>query len=278
MTDTIDKVAFAAAELLAASEALASAAAEIDALRAEVARQTAIAVDHCARADVAERMVAELRSVLDDARAPIEAWVTSDCDDMGDAEVLEDIDAALSRTEAVAGRWVPVEVFKRHREALLRDMDRVGADVVKARAERDAAIAARDEAEASLDVYEQRIREIAYDVFGVIDGASVVLLDAIGRQCHRERIERDAAERARDEVGIQLAAAQAEIARMRRVVDDGRRVVEHMRDGLGMIGPVGDLRSSIAALDAVPGDALAPRITAALEASGIDSANVKGVE
>ena len=179
MTDTIDKVAFAAAELLAASEALASAAAEVDALRAELARQTGIAVDHCARAD--------------------------------------------------------------------------------------------------------------------------------------------AAEKARDEVGIQLAAAQAEIARMRPVVEAARRIVDDIPNYLMGSAVVDLLRPALRALDAVPGDALAPmvppspagvsapasgstpaassatgsssevaanpsahrgtcdRITAALEANGIDTSNVKGV-
>lgn len=71
MTDTIDKVAFAAAELNAASDALASAAAEVDALRAEVARQTGIAVDHCARADAAERARDEVGIQLVAAQAEI---------------------------------------------------------------------------------------------------------------------------------------------------------------------------------------------------------------
>lgn len=34
-------------------------------------------------------------SVLGEAKGPVEAWVTSDCDDMGDAEVLENIEAAI---------------------------------------------------------------------------------------------------------------------------------------------------------------------------------------
>lgn len=128
MTDTIDKVAFAAA-----SDALASAVAEVDALRAEVARQTGIAVDYCARAG--------------------------------------------------------------------------------------------------------------------------------------------AAEKARDEVGIQLAAAQAEIARLRPVVDAARHLAS-----ITMGEVTEEVDAALRTLDAVPGDALAPRITAALEASGIDTNNVKGVE
>jgi len=184
---------------------------------------------------------------------------------------------------------------------------------MEAQAQREKARA--DAAEQSIDVYEQRIREIADDVFGVQDAhaASVVLLDAIGRQCHRERIERDAAiaardeavaafersgakglvamaqrdaaERARDEVGIQLAAAQAEIARMRPVVEAARHIDRAIEDAGGAHvetwSPVPLLRSfravhdALRALDTVSGDALAPRITAALEASGIDTSNVK---
>lgn len=132
MTDTTDRVAFAAAELTAASDALASAAAEVDALRVEVARQTGIAVDHCARAD--------------------------------------------------------------------------------------------------------------------------------------------AAERARDEVGIQLAAAQERIKLLEKVAKEARAVLEdHDRSMI-------HLDDAVSAIDAVPGDALAPRINAALEASGIDTGNVKGAE
>ena len=147
MTDTIDKVAFAAAELLAASEALASAAAEVDALRAEVARQTGIAVDHCARAD--------------------------------------------------------------------------------------------------------------------------------------------AAERARDEVGIQLAAARERIKLLEEGADLLREISDMARDVPAGFDAFYLVEKSavdisvgcyLARLDAVPGDALAPRITAALDASGIDTNNVKGVE
>ena len=162
MTDTTDKVAFAAAELNAASDALASAAAEVDALRAEVARQTGIAVDYCARADAADSAA---RMLGDDF-----------------ARVLRDCTAA---------------------------------------------------------------------------------------------------ERARDEVGIQLAAAQAEIARMRPVVEAARRLLWSWDDGSTATERSRqheDIRRALRALDAVPGDALAPRITAALEASGIDTSNVKGVE
>lgn len=82
----------------------------------------------------------------------------------------------------------------------------------------------------------------------------------------------DAAERALDEVGIQLAAAQERIKLLEQVAKEARAVLEdHDRSMI-------HLDDAVSALDAVPGDALAPRITAALEASGIDTSNVKGVE
>ena len=55
------------------------------------------------------------------------------------------------------------------------------------------------------------------------------------------------AERQRDEVGIQLVAAQAEIVRMRRVVEIARAPV--LRGYL-------DLQDALRALDTVPGDVL----------------------
>ena len=222
-----------------------------------------------ARADAAEQMVVELRAAGEKARrelAEMDRHLATRLDSDAVTALLA-LETALSRTEAVAGRWV-----ERKRYDTLFSVAQVEA------AERDAAIAARDEAVASLDVYEQRIREIADDVFGLQDasGASVVLLDAIGRQCHRERIERTAAERARDEVGIQLAAAQVEIARLRRVVDETRTVLA--TPACERLPAERAVCDAIRALDAVPGDALAPRITAALEAIGIDTDNVKGVE
>ncbi len=120
-------------------------------------------------------------------------------------------------------------------------------------AERDAAIAARDEAVANLETV-ARVRD------AWIAGA------------RRMAAHRAAAERARDEVGIQLAAAQERIKLLEKVAKEARAVLEdHDRSMI-------HLDDAVSALDAVPGDALAPRITAALEASGIDSANVKGGE
>jgi hypothetical protein len=46
-------------------------------------------------------------------------------------------------------------------------------------------------------------------------------------------------------------ALKAEVEAMRAVESDARRVVDHWRDGLGMIGPVTSLRSDLDALDAL---------------------------
>jgi len=270
MTDTTDKVAFAAAELNAASDALASAAAEVDALRAELARQTGIAVDHCERADAAEARLAAERKCsdeeLDEARAERDAekaraaaaeqmvvelralvgrmeakanagWLDDDhacVECVGTASLRwverwtcarHSIDAALSRTEAVAGRWVSVEEHERMLDGVVQmpTFNMVAA-------ERDAAIAARDEAVARLTRCE--IEHVA----------------EVGKVA--------AAERARDEVGIQLAAAQAEIARMRRVVDEARTLMS--TPACERLPAERAVCDALRSYDAVPGDALAP--------------------
>lgn len=66
----------------------------------------------------------------------------------------------------------------------------------------------------------------------------------------RERAEK--AERMLDEVGIQLVAAQAEIARMRATLDEVRACVRHS----STTGLRGDLIVALGGLDTVPGDAL----------------------
>lgn len=66
----------------------------------------------------------------------------------------------------------------------------------------------------------------------------------------------DVAERQRDEVGIQLVAAQAEIARMRAVVDAARDYVDC--DAVDDGGIRRALVDALRSYDAVPGDALAP--------------------
>ena len=244
------------------------------------------------RADAAERMVVELRAKVqslrsEGAEAIREAYKRGigdghplhGCPD-GVADVIADFvgpddQPALSSTADVAGRWCHV-------------------------AERDAAIAARDELQrTAVDVYEARIREIADDVMGLVPPhtPTVVLLDAIERRCNDERMERVAAERARDEavkdrlfaegerdaardglaeldrhwlakfaretsahsdaerardeVGIQLAAAQERIKALETVAD----AVRFAKAGGLCNSQVVD--ATLAALDTVQGDALA---------------------
>lgn len=96
------------------------------------------------------------------------------------------------------------------------------------------------------------------------------------------------AERQRDEVGIQLAAAQARI----KLLEEGAALLRDLYEDRGEPKWAGNgsnhyhvpcdvidigVGCFLSALDAVPGDALAPKMSAALEASGIDSSNVKGV-
>jgi len=66
------------------------------------------------------------------------------------------------------------------------------------------------------------------------------------------------AERARDELGIQLAA-QSERLRLAMAVGDVARVVaDHAGPNPARVG-LASLRVALRALDAVPGDALAPK-------------------
>lgn len=62
----------------------------------------------------------------------------------------------------------------------------------------------------------------------------------------------DKAERMLDEVGIQLVAAQKEIARMRATLDEVRLCVRHS----STTSLRGDLIVALGGLDVVPGDAL----------------------
>ena len=88
--------------------------------------------------------------------------------------------------------------------------------------------------------------------------------------------QRDAAIRARDEVGIQYAAAQAVIASWSPVIRASQALC-----GVGGTDKHSRcferLCAAVAALDTVPGDALT-HPTRHLEALGIDTDNVKGGE
>jgi len=114
--------------------------------------------------------------------------------------------------------------------------------------ERDAAIARAEKAEAAIGV-------------AIVDGLRAEL--AAAERARDEALSREEGavadalswRSACDELGIQLAAAQAETARMRPVVEAARRVVSCESDQDVRIWSLG---KALAALDTVPGDALAP--------------------
>lgn len=88
--------------------------------------------------DDAEQMVCEMRGVL-------RYYATRDFDSRGysDSQLQAPADAALARTEPVAGRWVPVAEHADAVRAVISRQERIEA----LEAERDAAIAAKDAAE-----------------------------------------------------------------------------------------------------------------------------------
>lgn len=253
-----------------------------------------------ARADAAERMVAELR---EKARAYLGSA------DLGGVHERADLIAALASTAEVAGRWVPAGVAagiaKRCDAAIaardeavanLRDRCIDSVDSVANMKRADAAERARDEAIAEAAQWREALTEIVRELDDE-DGCMGIdcepldpketsaqrLVTAVVRrvadlqswtrryvmgdrmmgdatseeEAARSRVatlvaDRDAALIARDEVGIQLAAAQAEIARMRPVVE----AVRFARAG-GLCQSAA-VDCTLRALDAVPGDALAP--------------------
>jgi hypothetical protein len=147
-------------------------------------------------------------------------------------------------------------------------------------------------------------RELTVDGLKVERDAAIARAEALLNSAEEASMQEDwakrqqaAAERSRDELGIQLAACQERLRLAMAVVDaDGAvmaRVVEaaseNYEDGYRAIFKCGgyDLvnkaTAARAALDAVPGDALAPQPTGLravavshLEALGIDTSNVKG--
>ena len=232
------------------------------------AAESRLAVE-ASRADVAEQRVCELREACVVARP---FTLTS--------KAIKVIDAALASTADIAGRWrrfddvdangvdraCLIELLRRRQHGISSILDafsaidravahipdgphcrqrdaltRVADDLDRAIAERDAAIARAEKAEARL--------------------GHVMMV-------HQQ------AERARDEVGIQYAAAQAVIALMRPVVEAARAAC-----AMTSMGFLDDTKDALATLDTVQGDALAPVDTedpaaGLLAASGID---VKGV-
>jgi DNA repair exonuclease SbcCD ATPase subunit len=180
------------------------------------------------RADRAEQMVCDLRERLHIVREDFRGTHYME------SGMERSIDAALSRTEPVAGRWVSKAEADRAVTAALDALQRTIA-------ERDAAIAARDEAVARLTACE------------------VAHVAEIGKVA--------AAERARDEVGIQLAAAQAEIVRLHKGLRnvEGFMLREWRPPAEAVLAMVRDVA---AGGPSVPGDALAQKVEPSW--SGID--------
>jgi hypothetical protein len=166
------------------------------------------------------------------------------------------IDAILSRPDVVAerGRWVEkrkldameaawlsaregarcmAENAEVNTPILLAALDEAAATVKQARAERDAAKARADHKHSEMMTQ----AELAVDWM-----------------CEAK----DAA-RARDELGIQLAAQSERLRLAMAVVDAARDVSSVWIDGY--VGPaaMAYVREALAALDAVPGDVLADR-------------------
>jgi len=168
------------------------------------------------------------------------------------------IDAILSRPDVTAerGRWVSKSEHDESRLALCEIAELVGPggdDTPFGRVEsmlsdltgeRDDAITERDAAIARAEKAEADLRKADADRATAWDDAR-------------------AAEHARDEVGIQLAALQAEHARLLvcfdvvKALDEWAKVRNFTNADDGLLGLVVQLaRRSRAALDAVPGDVL----------------------
>lgn len=146
----------------------------------------------------AERMVAELRDFGSRYRRHVDTMMATG-KPTGEWSKDEDerYDAALSSTADVAGRWVPradVDHIAQQLAAIMVERAEIGA-------ERDAAIAARDEA----------VREGAE--------ADRDHMKALARE-EGMHIRMEDAERARDEVVIKLDAAGARIKRQSDMLDE----------------------------------------------------------
>ena len=217
------------------------------------------------RADVAEQRVCELRDQL-------HGWPCCKCGHPSCNHCRDDADVAetLASTADIAGRWVSVEVaWKREGDANAR-ADRLLARVREVEAERDAAIAAQ-----KAEVKAQQMDDDADSALRALDAAIARAEKAEARLGHVMMVHQQA-ERARDEVGIQYAAAQAVIASWSPVIRASQALC-----GVGGTDKHSRcferLCAAVAALDTVPGDALT-HPTRHLEALGIDTANVKGGE
>ena len=254
-----------------------------------------------ARADDAEQMVCELRGVL-------RYYATRDFDSRGysDSQLQAPADAALARTEPVAGRWVPVAEHADAVRAVISRQERIEA----LEAERDAAIAAKDAAEqlvcelrACLERAQCQHAECSpvethngCNARAILARTEPVAGRWVSHDVH-ERVketwrkrhaelaaERDAAHAAKDAaesrehaLGVQVVAAQAEAKRLLDDVKDLKRfMLAQWRPDADHV--MGIVERIIAGGDAVPGDALAVPTVDYREASGVDVERVSVVK
>ena len=185
--------------------------------------------------DDAEQMVCEMRGVL-------RYYATRDFDSRGysDSQLQAPADAALARTEPVAGRWVPVAEHADAVRCVISRQERIEA----LEAERADLIAAKEAAEAAHT-----------------STISAMVRIATERNDAIERAEQ--AESREHALGVQVVALQKRLALATTVVEEVRLFKDSgFHGGEPMI-------AALAALDAVPGDALAPTVDYR-EASGVD--------
>ena len=337
----------AVASLTAAGIALPvdepTAQGEIPMAVAKLARQRDA---EASRADVAEQRVCELRAIVGRMEAKAEAgWMRDDhaCVECVGTEsprwserwlcARHSVGPTLDSTADIAGRWVSATKYGRMVHTLL--------------AERDAAIKAQMKAEAALadGIGAEAARVLARaerardEVLSKLTACEMAHVVEIGKVAAAERARdeavaaksdwmaswrdaealRDRAEKARDEVGIQYAAAQERLRLVMVCVKAGDDVVTAAMLACESQGILDVLKHNLNALerrcsdyfdakdalDTVPGDALAKvpekcphcggetavfdplphgglassgRLEALIEASGIDTDNVKGVE
>lgn len=241
---THDPMKSAAASAAAEAHVRTEAAKALDELTSSLVAAEARIATEASRADVAEQRVCELMEACVSYVRPCGCHHPACKFCTEDAALAE----LLSSTADIAERWVSKSEHGRMMDAENADHARTIEACSRAAEQRDAAIARAETLDENLATAIESLR---------------------------------AAERSRDEVGIQLAAAQAVIARMQPVVDAARASLVVTSDPGDNWDAKRDLNDALRTLDTVPGDALAPTSPAGaiavshLEALGIDTDNVK---
>jgi hypothetical protein len=197
---------------------------EYETLRAQLAAEKA-------RSDDLSRMVAAMGTTMHDL-IMLSAPGMETLLDLARDEVRRWLDAPDVAAER--GRWVSVEAKEKMRETWLRRISDLNNEKLVAVVERDGSIARAEKAEA----------EAAFDRQWAMKMAKAMTATESAK---------NAAERSRDELGIQLAA-QSERLRLAMAVVQAVRSLPPYRANMSDLAQV---RGKIAALDAVPGDALA---------------------